>query len=420
MVTINYQKYGDCPFQLRLRLYQEGEVRYISVTKYLMGDIKKHHWNQKKQMFTPGCPYSAENNDFILRFKARYQDAALNWNGSVYGLLESIAQEPAMISTPTVPQFIQFVIAEKTQSKHDDGTLKGTFECYEKCDRRLRDYCKAKRINYDKLLVKEITPGFVDNVFAWIEGRGKRNGKSYVSKMLHSIINIAEREGYLKFEDFKKCQWWKKPIASSQKFHTLSEEQCKAFAQLDLSKIKPNCKLNDLYRDFCLFVLYTGQSSCDAISLKYSDIQNINGISHFVFRRRKIAEKQAVPCSVPINGELSAIMKRWQKQSSDGYIFPIRTKKKLKEQTTNNGDIKHFISRLNYWLKPLGKVLGCSFPLHTYTFRHTAITRYISRGVPIIYVANMMGTSVKNCEQIYYNNHGDIASRNKVLMAMGL
>jgi hypothetical protein len=29
-----------------------------------------------------------------------------------------------------------------------------------------------------------------------------------------------------------------------------------------------------------------------------------------------------------------------------------------------------------------------------------------------------MGTSIENCEKIYYNNQGDVASRNKVLAAM--
>jgi integrase len=239
----------------------------------------------------------------------------------------------------------------------------------------------------------------------------------YVSKALHAVIMRADKAGYLNANDFKNCHWYKRPVGSSQKAHTLTEEQCKRFAYLDLKNVSES-PLNELYRDFCLFILYTGQSVCDAVSLKYSDIQVINGVRHFVFRRRKIAEKQAVPCSVPINPELERIMQNWKHLSKDGYVFPIRNKNKLKTQTTNNGDIKHFIGKLNTWLKRVGAVLGCTFSLHTYTFRHTAITHYISKGVPVIYVANMMGTSVDNCEKIYYNNNADVASRNKVLAAM--
>ncbi len=36
MIRINYQMYGTTGFQLRLRLYQDGETKYISVTKLLL------------------------------------------------------------------------------------------------------------------------------------------------------------------------------------------------------------------------------------------------------------------------------------------------------------------------------------------------------------------------------------------------
>ena len=87
----------------------------------------------------------------------------------------------------------------------------------------------------------------------------------------------------------------------------------------------------------------------------------------------------------------------------------------MADQKNPNGDIKHFIGRLNVWLKKVGKTLGCKFPLHSYTFRHTAITRYVSKGVPVAFVANMMGTDIKNIERVYYNNRGDMASISKVL-----
>ena len=56
MITINYQMFGTKGFQLRLRLYQDGETKFINVTKMLKGAIQKKHWNQKKQLFIPSCP----------------------------------------------------------------------------------------------------------------------------------------------------------------------------------------------------------------------------------------------------------------------------------------------------------------------------------------------------------------------------
>lgn len=419
MITINYQMFGNKGFQLRLRLYQSGETKFINVTKLLKGAIQKRHWNQRRQLFVPSCPFSEENNAMLVQFRQKYDEMAINWTGSVFGMIAAMETPADSPEAMTVAGFIKVIIGRLNEHKHADGTIKGSFEGYEKLERRIKEFCQYKKIKYEKLLISELTASTIDNMLEWVEKTRKGKGRVYISKMLHSMIMKADKDEYLDADDFKKCKWVPKARVSSQKNNTLTEEQCKKFAQLDLDKIS-NSRLNELYRDFCLFILYTGQSACDAISLKYSDIKNIGGISHFVFTRRKIAEKQSVPCTVPINEELDRIMLRWRHLSKDGYVLPIRNKEKLKNQGTNNGDIKHFISKLNYWLKKVGKALGCTFPLHTYTFRHTAITRYISKGVPVIYVANMMGTSVENCEKIYYNNQGDTSSRNKVLAAMQL
>ena len=418
MITINYQTFGNTGFQLRLRLYQDGETKFINVTKFLKGSIQKRHWNQKKQLFIPSCPFSEENNSILVQFRQKYDEMAIKWTGSLSGMIAAMNEVTSETKKElTLSGFIKKVIEDLKKRTHSDGTIKGTFEVYEKLDRRIAEYCKARKIKYEKLLLTELTPSFVDNLFDWI-GRTKQNkGICYVSKMLHSVLMRAEKQGLLKFDEFKNCNWYKRPRCSSQKTHTLTEEQCQLFVNLNLDEVSES-PLNELYRDFCLFILYTGQSVCDAVSLKYSDIQVINGVSHFVFKRRKISEKQSVPCAVPINSELDRIMNRWKYLSKDGYIFPVRNKEKLNNQITNNGDIKHFIGKLNHWLKKVGKAIKCPFSLHTYTFRHTAITRYLSKGVPVIYVANMMGTSVENCEKIYYNNQGDVASRNKVLAAM--
>ena len=154
-----------------------------------------------------------------------------------------------------------------------------------------------------------------------------------------------------------------------------------------------------------------------ALCLKYDDIQTLNGVDHFVFKRRKIAGKQSTDCSVPINPRMREIMKRWKRKSKDGYIFPVRTDARVAHYKDSNQDINKFVQRVNVWLKKVGPMIGVSFPLHNYVFRHTGITHYISKGIPVIYVANLAGTSVKNCEAIYYNNQGDVTSRDMVLNA---
>ena len=62
MITTNFQTYGTSGFNLRFRIYQDGETRYVSVNKLLQGQLTKRHWNQKKQLFVPSAPFSKENN----------------------------------------------------------------------------------------------------------------------------------------------------------------------------------------------------------------------------------------------------------------------------------------------------------------------------------------------------------------------
>lgn len=416
MITINYQTYGD-GFNLRLRLYQNGETRFINVNKLLQGKLLKRHWNQRKQSFIPSAPFSKENNEILVKFKSKYDERAINWDGSLIGFLSSFdptKDKESGQSKPLMSELFSGIVSELGKKKHPDGTVKGTYEGYEKVERRLKEYCRYKKIKYSSLLVEDITAEMVNGIFDWIDKKNKGKGYVYVSKMLHATMARAEKLGWYDMKKLRTVRWAGKPSSSSQKYLTLTSDQCRTLMAMTLQQMPKNPK-SELYRDFCIFLLFTGQSPCDAIALKYSDIRTVDGVEHFIFKRRKIAEKQAVACSVPINDAMRKIMNRWKKLALDGYVFPIRNKKKMELQKTNNGDIKHFIGRLNNWLKKVGPLLGCDFPLHTYTFRHTAITNYISKGIPVLYVANMMGTSVNNCEKIYYNNQGDKRTRDLVL-----
>lgn len=413
MVTLNYQTFGNEGFQLRLRLYQDGETKYIYVTKLLKGNILKRHWNKKKQYFIPSCPFADENNAAIQQFKKPYEELAITWKGSLYGFIAKINNEDECAEN-TLSKLLDHIISEQKKKFHPDGSPKCSFECYEKTKKTLELYCKYAKINFEKFPLADVDAAFVNGIFDWLnktnEGKGIRN----ISKMMHAVMNVAERERGYDMGRLKTVRWAKKKAGSANKYKTLTDTQCKALERLT-AKEMPKCAKSELYRDFCIFLLYTGQSVCDALSLRYSDIETIGGVDHFVFRRRKIAEKQAVPCSVPINERMREIMDKWKLKSKDGYVFPVRSKEKIEKQKTANGDIKHFISDINLWLKDIAQLIGCDFSLHTYTFRHTAITRYISRGVPVMYVANFMGTSVKNCEQIYYNNQGDTRSRDMIM-----
>lgn len=419
MISINYQSYGSDGFNLRLRFYQDGETKFICVNKILRGNLQKKHWDQRGQCFKPRAPFSKENNETLAKFKKKYDEMAKNWIGSLDSYLLEMKHGgiKARPDTHKFSDIIDFIVTELKKDVRSDGTVKGTFEAYLKLERRMKGFCVFSGIPYDSLCIEDFTPQLINRVFDWIQFKNENKGMHYISTTLHAVLVRCQKFGFYDMKPVEICRWSKKKKSSDFKYHTLTDEQCNKFINLDISRLPKNAN-NELYHDFCVFILYTCQSVCDAASLKYSDIRDIDGVPHFVFKRRKIAEKQSVSCTVPINKIMQSIMDKWKEKSKDNYIFPIRSKEKIMKTMTNNGDVKHFISRVNIWLKKVAKVIGCDFSLHTYTFRHTGITHYISAGIPVVYVSNLAGTSVDNCEKIYYNNRGDVKSRDKVLNAI--
>lgn len=419
MVNVNYQTYGK-GFNLRLRLYQDGVVRYLCVNKLLRGKLMKKQWNPKKQAFIKSAPFSEENNKALADFRKKYDDKAYDWNGDLRTFMlavsgERVVENVQVSSEPTFHELIQSIVYElKRDNKHEDGTIKGTYEVYEKLDRKLVVFCDYLHTDYSKLKVKDFSPTLINAFFEYLKTKNAGKGFVYLSKTLHATLVKAEQRDLFDMQTLKHVRWAKKSSVSSQKNRSLTDAQCEEISKMSAKEL-PKSPHKILYRDFCVFLIETGMSVCDVISLKKSNIVVINDHKHFIFKRRKISERQTVPCTVPITEKMELIIKRWEPLSKDGYIFPIRNKERIKNSKTNNGDIKKFISRFNLWLKKLGELLGCSFPLHSYTFRHTAITHCLSNKVPSIYVSNMMGTSIENCEKIYYNNHGDVSSMNMIL-----
>lgn len=420
MISINYQTYGSRGLQLRLRFYLDGQTKFINVTKMLKGNLIKRHWNTKKKCFYSSAPNAEDNNRTLEDFRKPYDERARTWTGTLDGFMLSF-NETAPVEQQeerrTLKWVFQYFIDEmKRNGRNEDGTIAGGYEPYEKTIKRMDEYCQEMHINLDALILEDMTPQFINKFLEWIANRGR--GKClYVSVTLRALLSKSDKMGWFDINSVNRCNWAKKTGKSAKKYQTLTNAQCEKFVALTKAEL-PKGQNTELYRDFCTFILYTCQSVCDAVALQYKDIQTINGVDHFVFKRRKIANKQSIDCSVPINPIMRDIMKRWKPYTKDGYVFPIRSKERLENSVINNGDIKHFISKINCWLKKVTKILECPFPLHTYVFRHTGITHYISKGIPVIYVANLAGTSVENCENIYYNNQGDTTSRDKVLNAI--
>lgn len=425
MVNLNYQSFGNEGFNLRLRFYKDGETKYLNINRKLKGDLRKRHWNQKKQCFVASAPESKANNETLQRIIAPYLEAADSWDGDLKDFIE-LHKKKKKVFVPKKPTFsgkgsdrpytlkdmMDYEIAYQMTKVRHDGTIKGTFEMYEKAAKRISEFCVHKNVHYDKVLLSEVDADFVNSFFEYVES--KKAGKYvYLSSVLKALLNKAAKNGWYDTSQLIGANWKKKSV-SVHKYETLTREQCRRFINMKIEEMPfPKGKYTELMRDFCVFILFTCQSPCDAICLKYENV--IGG--NLIFKRRKIDEKQHHPCMVPVNDVIEAILKKYKGANKDGYIFPIRTAKKIATSKTNNGDIKKFIGHCNAWLALLGKTLGCNFRLHLYTFRHTGITNYMSRGIDHLFVSEMAGTDVKNLKSTYYNCLEDDWNRKMALTA---
>ena len=104
--------------------------------------------------------------------KGKYQEAAIEWAGSVFGLVLYMDNKPKESPEAiTVSEFIHLV----------------------------------HHIPYEKLRMADITPAFINGIFDRVDNTRKGKGMCYVSKILHSMITKAEGEGLLKVEAGANC-----------------------------------------------------------------------------------------------------------------------------------------------------------------------------------------------------------------------
>lgn len=423
MVTINYQTFGKKGFGLRLRIYLDGETKYIVVNKFLKGQLYLKHWNQKRQRFIPSAPYSEENNKALDMIAEKFLEAARTFAGTGMNAFFRYAEGKPKDDGGgmKLSDLISHVIAMHKKKIRDDGTIKDTFMAYEKLESKMKLYCQHIKRSYESVWLDEVDSGFINGAFDWIESECKGKGYYNFSQFLHATLNVANSNGWYDMAKVEKCRWMRnKKLHTQHKYRTLDEKQFKAFSEFDSSTLPYAWKWKnaELYHDFCIFIFYSCQSPCDAICLQKKNVRNIDGQKYLVFLRRKIDDRQDVECFVPVNSVMERIMGKYENVSKDGYIFPIRSLEKLRTMKTNNGDIKKFISYANLWLARVGELMGLDFRLHLYTFRHSGITNYLRNGVSPAFVSDLAGTDIRNLSKVYYNNRGDSENRRKVLSAI--
>ena len=151
---------------------------------------------------------------------------------------------------------------------------------------------------------------------------------------------------------------------------------------------------------FCHIARLTGMRPADIYSLKWENIQynRFNGQTSLVFtpsKTRKAENSRKV--KFPLAGELKQVIQAWREQQGNpesGLLFRSeRTGGKLEKKAHGT-----------HW-KQVKELGGVQADLDFYSFRHNFISELVSKGVPVLTIAGLVGHKDGSMIAANYQRH---------------
>ena len=230
------------------------------------------------------------------------------------------------------------------------------------------DYVAAyiKTLKKDDIMVKEITPMFIEDFFVYLVGLMSNNTAIQKMKHLKKILRMAVEEGYISVSPFKM---------------TLKNEQ-KEVPPLTLDELRKikNKKISlprlAKVRDMFIFECYTGLAFTDMVNLRSeNNVVDTKGNEWIIKSRQKTKIQSTIPL-LPIAKE---ILMKYQDE------LPTLTNQKY-----------------NGYLKELGDICGIKKNLHSHLARRTFATILLNSGVDMVSVSKILGhANSRITEKVY-------------------
>lgn len=389
---------------LVLRISEKKDRYYKSVRHLLIGQPNLKYWMKEHERFSSHAPSCAKNNKILEDYKNVYRKLMFEYPefsarqiASFYGHINKTSDFDLMYNHvkiyDSVEEFMNAVI-EREKMKPGENYLKYKY-LLTKCKRLIPQFSSLtfQSIRYE-------TCAKIAQLFA--------NDGGYTGPISYfrSFLFKADRDIHVRFSmsqigDFNFKRYMPRIYKGHQLPIILSDEQLKDFMNINLEEYvnnkHPKNKI-ELFHDFACFLLHSFMAPCDAAYLHETNITNRNTI---VIKRRKTF-KQA---EIPISTKMEQIISKYRGLSPYGYIFPIIDDKQDKLHKVYLYQMKKFREDLNLWLFDVGKRLGFNFRLHSYIFRHTAISLAVNNGLPVAYVSSLSGTLPENIQKYYYNSY---------------
>jgi len=231
-----------------------------------------------------------------------------------------------------------------------------------------RDYLAAyiKTLKKDDVMVKDITPNFVEDFFVFLLKSMSNNTAIQKMKQLKKILRMAVEEGYIKVSPFKM---------------TLKKEQ-KEIDPLTLDEVRKikNKKIGierlAKVRDMFIFECYTGLAFTDMVNLRSENIVVDAEGNEWIIKSR---QKTKIQSTIPLLPIAKEILRKYQDE------LPTLTNQKY-----------------NGYLKELGDICGIKKNLHSHLARHTFATILLNSGIDMVSVSKILGhANSRITEKVY-------------------
>jgi len=341
---------GTVPIEMTICV--KGKRRYVSTGR----EVKPSDFNSKTQTVKS----DKELNEFLKALKAR-----------LYAIETTLMSKDVNVSIDTVLDVFRNGEQERTMTFlqlfeiHNGNVGKRvkqklitptTLSKYEVTKDYVARYIKTE-LKKDDILIKDITPSFIDNLFVFLLGFMSNNTAIQKMKQVKRVIRFAIDEGYIKVSPYKITL--KKEKKEVQPL-TIKEVNAIRKKKIDIERL---AKIRDLF----IFECYTGLAFTDLMSLNDNDFHVDESGHKWIIKKR---HKTNVVATIPLLPIALAILDKY------------------------NNKLPHMSNvKYNAYLKEIGDICGIKKNLHSHLARHTWATILLNAGMDMVSVSKCLGHS---------------------------
>lgn len=339
---------GQVPIEMTICV--KGKRRYISTGR----SVKPSEFNTKRQTVKG----NKELNEFLQALKARVLsiETTLLKKG-VYVTIDTVLDIYRYGEEENTITFLQVFdihtenINKKVKQKLVTDT---TLSKYKVTRSYISRYMKTE-LKKDDILMREVSPSFVENLFIYLLSFMSNNTAVQKMKQVKSVMRFAVEEGYVRVSPFKiVLKKEKKEVVPL----TIEEVNKIRKKKIDIPRL---AKIRDLF----VFECFSGLAFSDLASLNEKDFHIDEFGNKWIIKKR---HKTNVVATIPLLPVALEILEKYN------YKLPHLT------------NVKY-----NAYLKELGDICDIKKKLHSHLARHTWATILLNNGMDMVSVSRCLG-----------------------------